>query len=224
MKITPALLIISFLFPHAVLAETLYVSDELQVAMRSGDTTAHRIIKFIKSGTPLEVIDSNDDDSFKLVKIPGGKQGWVEAKNLSSQPAAREQIAGLSRKVDSLRKNLGEREAEIKQLKQSLREAESKNQKLEQTSKNKIDELADLQRIASRPVQLAREKQQLEIELGNAEQERDRALAENEQLADDSIKEWFMIGAGVTLVSLFIGLIIPSIRWRKKDSWSSGGF
>ena len=47
---------------------------------------------------------------------------------------------------------------------------------------------------------------------------------ENRELENDSDQKWFMIGAGVTLVSLFIGLIIPNIRWRKKDSWSSGGF
>ena len=45
-------------------------------------------------------------------------------------------------------------------------------------------------------------------------------MSENEELRDDSLKEWFLIGGGVSLFSLFAGLVIPNFRWRKKrDSW-----
>ena len=62
----------------------------------------------------------------------------------------------------------------------------------------------------------------LETELAKANRELDRALKENARLSDDNIKEWFMIGGAVSLISLFFGLIIPNFKWRrKKDSWGS---
>ena len=44
-------------------------------------------------------------------------------------------------------------------------------------------------------------------------------ISENAQLNDNSPKKWFIIGAAVALGSLVLGMIIPNIRWRKKDSW-----
>lgn len=216
-----SLTLLLLLLSSGVSAETLYVSDELRVAVRSGDTTGHRIIKFIRSGTRLEVLDTNDAGTFKLVRIDGGVEGWVSVDELSETPAAREQIAALNTRVSDLRKNLRARETELKTRSGELAEARQQISDLEQQVADKTREQQELERIAARPVQLAREKQQLELELQNAIYERDSTRIENEQLSDDSIKEWFMIGAGVSIGSLILGLIIPSIRWKKKSSWGS---
>jgi SH3 domain protein len=41
---------------------------------------------------------------------------------------------------------------------------------------------------------------------------------ENENLRDRTARDWFIVGAGVVLVGIIIGLIIPKIRFRKKKS------
>jgi len=46
-------------------------------------------------------------------------------------------------------------------------------------------------------------------------------LQENQSLKDRTARDWFMVGAGVILLGMIIGLIIPRIRWRKKSSWDS---
>ena len=40
-------------------------------------------------------------------------------------------------------------------------------------------------------------------------------------LKDRTARDWFMVGAGVVILGMIIGLIIPRIRWRKKSSWDS---
>ncbi len=44
---------------------------------------------------------------------------------------------------------------------------------------------------------------------------------ENEGLRDRTARDWFMVGAGVVLLGIIVGLIIPRIRWRKKSSWDT---
>jgi hypothetical protein len=42
-------------------------------------------------------------------------------------------------------------------------------------------------------------------------------------MSNMDIKLWFMVGGGVALISLILGLVIPSFNWgRKKDSWGGG--
>jgi SH3 domain protein len=43
---------------------------------------------------------------------------------------------------------------------------------------------------------------------------------ENEHLTDASAKDWFILGASVSLGSLLFGLLITRINWkRKRHSW-----
>ena len=37
-----------------------YVSDELTIPMRTGPTTSHKILKFLTSGTMVDVLDVSD--------------------------------------------------------------------------------------------------------------------------------------------------------------------
>jgi len=40
-------------------------------------------------------------------------------------------------------------------------------------------------------------------------------------LKDRSEREWFVRGAGVVIVGILIGLIVPRLKLRKKSSWDS---
>ena len=209
-------------FGHALTAaaETLYVSDQLKIPLRSGDTTGHRIVKFLPSGSRLEVQDTNDAGTYHLVVTEQGKQGWVEAKDVMKTASARNQLPALHNRVAKLKSDIKEKNTTIKTLQTEIRQLKEQNSKLDKSGQRTSDQLAELKKVAARPVQLAQQNDQLETELAKTSRELDAALVENARLSDSSIKEWFMIGAGVALVSLFFGLIIPNFRWRKKkDSW-----
>lgn len=221
MRFLATIALSGLLLSPVVKAETLYVSDELKVAMRSGATNGHRIIKFIPSGTRLRVLGESENGNFKQVEIEDGKQGWVETSNLVASPSARSRLPGLNRKISNLNSKLQDSQAEVRELKQQLSVAEQRSNKLDAFGKQKSDELESLRQRAARPLQLAQQKEQLQDELKRVQGKLDMALADNTALRDSSIKEWFLIGGGVSLISLFAGLIIPSIRWRKKDSWSN---
>jgi len=52
--------------------------------------------------------------------------------------------------------------------------------------------------------------------------ERERLERENQSLKDRTAMDWFLRGAGVIIAGILLGLVIPRIRFRRRDSWSNG--
>lgn len=77
-----------------------------------------------------------------------------------------------------------------------------------------------LKRISANPVALANENKTLEAQLSQLTASNKLLTEENAQLNDQSTKDWFILGAAVSLGSLLFGLLITRINWkRKRHSW-----
>ena len=215
------LLVSIFLLPATqAWSETRYVSDELSIPMRTGASNKHRIIYFPKSGTPLTIKEKSDDGNFALVSSPGGKEGWVETQYLMNQASARDRIVTVSKKLEKAR-------ALEKQLKQQVKELNAENRELteqvkqfQREIKSQESSMEKLKRISANPVALANENKTLENQLSKLTASNKLLMEENEQLSDESTKDWFILGAAVSLGSLLFGLLITRINWRRKrHSW-----
>jgi SH3 domain protein len=202
-------------------AETMYVSDELTVPMRSGTSEQYRIISFLPSGTALDVLEPSPDGSYQHVKA-GDADGWVKTDQLMKTPAARAQLVSLNERIDSLKAQLKQSGGSIAELNAQIKQLEDDKRALGKNRDDLAASLNDLKQVAAHPAAIAQQNQTLEDKLTSLNEEFNTVQAENTQLRDRSIKEWFMIGGGVSLISLFLGLIIPSIKWRKRDSWGGG--
>jgi len=202
-------------------ATTLYVSDELSIPIRSGASNQYRILKFLQSGTPLNVMEQSEDGSYTRVTTSDDKEGWVETSKLMRNQSARDRIVDINRRMeqmkareDGLKKSIADLQNERNELQQQYADLNRKYRALE-------DELEKLKRTAAEPIMISRQNRTLEHELAQERATTQALEQENQDLKDRGIKEWFMIGAGVSLGSLFFGLIIPNFRWRRKrDSWS----
>jgi SH3 domain protein len=201
-------------------SETLYVSDELSIPMRTGASNSHRIVYFPKSGIPLTVKEKSDDGNYVRVTSPGGKEGWVETQYLMKQASARDRIVTAT-------KNLENSRAQVKELKKQVSELESQNKELnaqvnqtQREIKSQESSMEKLKRISANPVALANKNKTLEDQLSQLTASNKMLTIENEQLAGESTKDWFILGAAVSLGSLLFGLIITRINWkRKRHSW-----
>ena len=214
---------VSLLFAASTLsAKTIqYVSDELTIPMRSGVTTAHKILKFLNSGEALVILEITEDQKHARVSLLSDelKTGWVETRLLMPNKSARDQLVIEKNKNQTVKEKL-------KELKTQLSESRSQNNKLEniQTQlETKIrslqNTLATLRRSASDPIRIADENDQLKKQLASAEAKTETLTQENIILGDQNIKSWFLIGAAVSIGSLILGIILTRIRWKKKESW-----
>jgi len=203
-----------------VLAKTSYVSDELNVPMRSGASNGHRIIKFLKSGTALTVLSASDDNKFIEVRIADGKTGWVASEDVMDIPSGRDRLAAAKKKFANADKVITDLENKIKELKTEIRQLKNEKSKLENERTNLSNSLEDLKITAANPLALSKKNKELRKDLEKAEANVAMLDKDNQALRSNVMQEWFIIGGAVSIGSLILGLIITRINWRRKrDNW-----
>ena len=97
-------------------------------------------------------------------------------------------------------------------LKRQLGQSENSGDELQR-------ELARIQSLSSKTMQIDTENRELKQTLQQTQQELEDAREESRRLASRSNREWFVIGALVVMFGILVDLILPRIRWKKKSSW-----
>lgn len=220
----PALLLMlmmSFLMSAVVSAQTVrYVSDELEIALRTGMGLEYRIREMITSGTRLTVLENNASGYSKVV-TETGIEGFVLTRYLSGSPSASDQLAAAEQRVVTLELEIAAHKDEIAQLNLQYVDSDGQNASLKETAQRLSKELGDLRRTASSAMALENENRQLKEKLQQIDHEIQALSIENNTLKDKSAKNWFLVGAAVLFGGVILGLLLPSLRSRKTSSWSS---
>ncbi len=215
-----ALIMLLLAISAPVSAKTSYVSDELNVPVRSGATTGHRIIKFLSSGTAVSVLGASDDNKFVEVRLPNDKTGWIATKDLMDIPSGRDRLAAANKKFANFAKTIKDYESTIVELKSEIRQLKSERSSLKNESTNLSNSLNDLKITAANPLALSKKNKELKKELDKALDNAEMLDKDNQKLRSNVAQEWFIIGGAVSIGSLIFGLIITRINWRrKKNSW-----
>ena len=211
------LFLIMFSVMGAAGAETIrYVVDDLTIPVRTGTSTRHKILRFVESGTRLEVLEVADAEGYTRVRIPDGTEGWVKTEQLMDRRGAKEQLARTKKRLESARQENSQHKDEIKALNASIAEAKQHATALQQQIDTLNAELASLREVAAEPIKVSEENNTLKVQLADEREDVQRLLEENTVLRDRSIKEWFVVGAGVAIGGLLLGLVLPLIPWRKR--------
>ncbi|MCC5809488.1 MAG: TIGR04211 family SH3 domain-containing protein [Ectothiorhodospiraceae bacterium] len=211
-----ALIVLVLLLPAASWAQTRYISDELALDMRSGPGNQFRIQQMVPAGTQVQVLDN--DSGWSLVRLGDGREGWVLTRLLADQPSARSQL-------NSAQRNLSQVRDENQELRASLEEALARVDELESgltDTSSERDRLEQQLEQASRGLQLHSENEELKKEVIDLRREIQDLSHETERLRDRNDQRWFIVGSGVLAFGILMGLILPRIRWRKRNSWGSG--
>jgi len=215
------LLIAALCLPAFSQAQTTrYVSDELEITMRNGQGIKFGIKKMLQSGTRLQVLET-DPAGYSKVRTPEGAEGWVLTRYLSNSPSARDQLEASKQRVANLELEISKYKEEIASLSDQNSDVDTQNLSLREKSQRLSKELDDLRRTASNAVALENENRQLKEKLQQIDHQNQSLVIENNALKDNSTRNWFLVGAAVLFAGILLGLILPRLRLRKKDSWGS---
>ena len=193
------------ILPAASRAETVYVSEDFEITMRTGPSTDNKIISLVKSGNALDLLQKGEE--WSMVRIPNGKEGWVLNRYITtSQPSALV--------LERVRKDYDVLAAKFKDLKERLAQldAQKKTTDAELTqSRRNLDELGaayeTLKKGSSGFLELQQRHKEMTAEL-EAEKTRSAKLdEENLQMKRSRIIQWVLTGAGIMLIGFFIGLL-----------------
>lgn len=212
---------LSLLVCGTALAETRYVSDNLEITMRSGKGTSYGITRMLRSGTPVEVLEEDKEAGYTQVRVKGGKEGWVLSRFLMKGQAARDRLAAAEKSLAELELENRKMETSMAALTEEKAALQKELEGLEGQARNVSQELSEIKRTASSALAIDSENKDLKGRVVSLERQLQTLQQENEGLRDRTARDWFMVGAGVVLLGIIVGLIIPRIRWRKKSSWDT---
>jgi len=194
-----------------------YVSDQLEITLRRGPGTKFAIRRMLKSGTPLRVVEENDD-GYAKVTLADGIDGWVLSRFLLDEPVARDRLAENEARMQNMQQ-------ESILVKEQLRAMEQLESGLSQATAEKEDVQVELKRVkgmAADTLVINAENKKLKQELEKSRAKEQALAEENGRLSREADQTWFLTGAGVIIMGMLIGLAIPKIRWKQRRSSMSG--
>ena len=221
MRNLPVLAILFLAMAGNALAESRYVSDKLEITMRSGKGNSYSITRMLGSGTQVEVLEVDKSAGYTKVRTKSGKEGWVLSRYLMRSQAARDRLAAAEKKLAELELEKRKLETAMASLSEEKNALNSTLASLEGDSRKVSQELTEIKRTASSALAIDSENKDLKSRVVSLERELQTVQQENEGLKDRTARDWFMVGAAVVLLGIIVGLIIPRIRWRKKSSWDT---
>ena len=209
-------------------ADRKYVSDMLLITLRAGEGREYRVIKTLKTDTPVEVLEESED--YLRVRTDEGEEGWVAKQYITSEVPKSVVIGELKKetsklnarieelekdqaslseqfeitrqshavKVGELEKNASNRRKEASRLKIKLAQITEKHNTLIDQSKNVVDLISEHKRLQAKNVSLNTRVEHLQ--------------KENTDLRNTRRLQWFLAGGGV----FFIGWIVGKVSRKKK--------
>ena len=194
-------------------AETWYVTDALEITLRTGPQIDRKITAMLKSGQPMEMVEAGEE--WSRVRMPSGREGYVLNRFIQAEMPLKLRLTTLQEKYDSLVEGAEEPLKKVQvlngeniRLRSSLKQTQQDLEALQKSYAELRETTADARRIK-------KEREQLAKELA-AQSRQTRSLKTALTAAEKkSTQWWFIAGAGVLLFGFVIGF---AVRPRRKRS------
>jgi SH3 domain protein len=211
------LLLGALLLSPAVSAQTVWISDEFTVPLRSGPSNEHRILhKGLPSGTELEVLGTDDD--YTHVRTSSGLEGWISTQYLVKEPIARIQLVAANNRIQALDKQLAQRGESLSELRSTSTEAASNNDRLAAQVAQLQAELAEIKQVSSGAIDEHARNQELTNLNARLRAEVDDLTDESQRLENSTEQRWLLIGGALVLGGLLAGVAIKARP--RRSGWS----
>ena len=211
------LLAVMLSLPLVAFAETAYITEKLEIPVRSGESRDYRIIRYLQAGAQVEILETYES-GYTKIKDERGREGFVIGRYLVDR-APSFVIAGR------LEAEVAKQKETIKRLQQDIKALTSQNESSGESVKAIKEQLAKKEAELNEFLATAGDSITLRNRLVALETERQVLLADNETLraeklaaGDDSSKSWFALGALTLAAGWFVGLLMPRVRRSRVDT------
>jgi SH3 domain protein len=193
-------------------ADEAYIRDTLYVPLRGGESSEHRIIhRGIKSGTPLERLETNEQTGYTRVRTGKGLEGWLLTQYLVDEPIASTQLDIVKSELQSLDTKHQQTLLSLKEVKEARKVLADQNELL-------AEDLATITTLSANVVVIDEQNKRLSEERDVLLQKIKNLNEITNALSDDRAQQWFLRGAGVVLIGLLFGFWLSRKIYHKRDS------
>ena len=204
----------------ALRSETLYVSDQFEVPLRTGETTEHAILRMLPTGTAVELLETDKDKGYSRVRTASGIEGYMLSRYLMPEAAARDQLTELRTRLSSASDEQGGLSRQVDQLGQQLTAAQRTITELTAERDQAGTELDHVKSVSAKALELDERNKQLAQQVAAGEQRIRELSADNETLRRNSSRDWFLAGGGLVIFSMLLGILLTRVRWRRRSRYS----
>lgn len=198
----------------SVQAESMYVSEIIEITLRTGPGIDHKVTAMIRSGELLEILETGPE--WTKVRLASQKEGYVLSRFLTTKKPnemllreLKERYRVLEEKADRIQEENKNQEAvnrslqeELQQKEQLLARVTESYETLRKDSAEFLNLKSNYKTISSNLNEQAQRAEQLE-----------KALT---KLQKRQIFRWVLTGSGILLVGFLIGM--SSKRQRRRSS------
>ena len=193
-------------------ADEAYIRDTLYVPLRGGESSEHRIIhRGIKSGTPLERLETNEQTGYTRVRTGKGLEGWLLTQYLVDEPIASTQLDIVKSELQSLDTKHQQTLLSLKEVKEARKILADQNELL-------AADLATITTLSANVVVIDEQNKRLSEERDVLLQKIKNLNEITNALSDDRAQQWFLRGAGVILIGLMFGFWFSRRIYHKRYS------
>jgi len=217
--------------PASLYADTQYVSDNLIIMMRSGAGGDYKIIKTLKTGAPLEILEESGE--YFKVKTRGGQEGWVLKRYITGETPKGIIISGLKRRIEKSKEELARLKADslalnknikadksllkkdVRKLGKDLKDKNYRIYTIKKELKQMTDKYTSLVKNSSEVVKVIKERDKLRKLYAGLSTENKALTAKNESLLKKKMILWFLAGGFV----FFFGWVAGQISKKKRSRY-----
>ncbi len=217
MKLMSAILsgICVLLLFSSAYANTMYVTDKIEIMMRRGASTEYKIIKKLLSGDAVEVLETQG--SWTKIRIQDGMEGWVNTQFLTEQKPKEVELGYL--------------QEEKEKLSNEVYRLSEENKKLQADNRELVIQCGESQRKKDEAVQAYEQLRVQSKDFLVVQEGRDKAVSELEELRikaknmEAELKAWkghlILTGAGALLffTGFLMGVMNARNSGRSKGSY-----
>lgn len=199
--------------------QTLYVSDQLVITVRTGPSTENSIITNLVSGDVVEVLQANAETGYTRVRIQSGVEGWVLGRYLVATPVSQDRLIIAESDLAEAQATVATLEGSVAMLAAELEVTGRRQEETETDNASLTKELADLRAASEDVLSIRDQNESLRRRLNERNEEAELLAIDNDRLRSRATRDWFVAGAGVLLAGIIVGLIAPGLRRRRRSQW-----
>ena len=208
MKLQTNLVLFLIFLASSVNAETfVYITDQVDIPIRSEKSLGNTIIRLLPSGTKLSVLQITED-GWTEVEYQD-TIGWISSRYLSNNISAREELKQANSIINESQLLITKYEAELDGQNKQLLILNNENKELVIRSSKSEAEKAHIEQVYQDALKLEHENEKLMQEKLQLKTELQLAQNNSQIEQDTSQRNWFIAGALVLFFGIAIGFIMP---------------
>ena len=193
-------------------AAFVYITDEVDIPIRSSKSFNDNIMRSAPSGAKLKILKT-DSDGWTKIKLES-TTGWVISRYLTNNPPARIELQKLKINNSTNKILLKKQSLSIKRLEDDLKNLGKKNATNKISALKANAEKRHIEKTYQESLKIIYENDRLTQKNLNLQSEIALLKISNKSQIENTNRTWFLYGGILALIGIILGFIVSRIGKR----------